>query len=61
MTTLATKAVAGLAAAAIVTAGAVEVKHVAQKPRGKGAATTMIAAAAPQAPEAVAAEARRPR
>ena len=46
MSTLATKAVAGLAAAAIVTAGAVEVKHVAQKP-GKGAQTT-LAAVAPQ-------------
>ena len=35
---LATKAVAGLAAAAIVTAGAVEVKHVKDRPAGKGAA-----------------------
>jgi RNA polymerase sigma factor (sigma-70 family) len=51
MTTLATKAVAGLAAAAIVTAGAVEVKHVAQKPRST-AATTVAAAAAPVAPPA---------
>ncbi len=59
MTTLATKAVAGLAAAAIVTAGAVEVKHVAQQPRGKGAETTLAAAASPKAPETVAAS--RPR
>jgi RNA polymerase sigma factor (sigma-70 family) len=60
MTTLATKAVAGLAAAAIVTAGAVEVKHVAEKPRGKGAETTLAAAAAPKAPEAAAAQASAP-
>jgi len=49
MSTLATKAVAGLAAAAIVTAGAAEVKQVAQKDRGTGGATT-LAAAAPRAP-----------
>ena len=55
MTTLATKAVAGLAAAAIVTAGAAEVKHVAGKDRVKGGATT-LAAVAPQAPAAAAAE-----
>src|SRR4051812_20792720 len=48
MTTLATKAVAGLAAAAIVTAGAVEVKQVAQKPRNRADVT--LAAAAPQPP-----------
>ncbi len=54
MTTLATKAVAGLAAAAIVTAGAAEVKHVAGKDRSKAGATT-IAAVAPQAPPAAAA------
>jgi hypothetical protein len=54
MTTLATKAVAGLAAAAIVTAGAAEVKHVAGKDRIKGGATT-VAAVAPQAPAAAAA------
>ena len=60
MTTLATKAVAGLAAAAIVTAGAVEVKHVAQKPRSKGAETTLAAAATPKAPEAVAAHTPAP-
>ncbi len=53
MTTLATKAVAGLAAAAIVTAGAAEVKHVAGKDRFKGGATT-VAAVAPQAPAAAA-------
>src|SRR5215218_8983286 len=56
MSTLATKAVAGLAAAAIVTAGAAEVKHVALKDRGAGGATT-LAAAAPQAPVAAAAHA----
>ena len=60
MTTLATKAVAGLAAAAIVTAGAVEVKHVAQQPRSKGAETTLAAAASPKAPEAVAAQSPAP-
>ena len=59
MSTLATKAVAGLAAAAIVTAGAVEVKHVAQKDRGSGGATT-LAAAAPQAPPVAAARRRPP-
>jgi hypothetical protein len=48
MTTLATKAVAGLAAAAIVTAGAVEVKQVAQKPRSK--ADTVVAATVAQPP-----------
>jgi RNA polymerase sigma factor (sigma-70 family) len=55
LSTLATKTVAGLAAAAIVTAGAVEVQHVRSKPREKAAAT--MAAAAPVAPvaEAVAA------
>jgi RNA polymerase sigma factor (sigma-70 family) len=45
MTTIATKAAAGLAAAAIVTAAGVEVKHVAQHPRAK--AQTTLAAAAP--------------
>ncbi len=45
MTTLATKAVAGIAAAAIVTAGAVEVQTVAEKPRQK----TTVAAVAPAA------------
>ncbi|MEA2313153.1 MAG: hypothetical protein QOE28_3121 [Solirubrobacteraceae bacterium] len=45
LTSLATKAVAGLAAAAIVTAGAAEVKHVTQKPRGSQ--TTALASAAP--------------
>jgi len=59
MTTLATKAVAGLAAAAIVTAGAVEVKHVAQKPRN-GAQTTLAAVAPQPAPEAAAAAALAP-
>ena len=55
MSTLATKAVAGLAAAAIVTAGAAEVKHVAGKDRSKAGATT-VAAVAPQAPPAAAAQ-----
>ncbi len=55
MTTLATKAVAGLAAAAIVTAGAAEVKHVAGKDRSKGGATT-VAAVAPVAPPAAGAQ-----
>ena len=50
LSTLATKTVAGLAAAAIVTAGAVEVKQVARKPRDKTA--TVMAAAAPVAPAA---------
>jgi RNA polymerase sigma factor (sigma-70 family) len=54
MSTLATKAVAGLAAAAIVTAGAAEVKHVAQKERSGSGATT-LATVAPQAPPAAAA------
>ena len=54
MTTLATKAVAGLAAAAIVTAGAAEVERVAGKDRSKAGATT-IAAVARQAPPAAAA------
>jgi RNA polymerase sigma factor (sigma-70 family) len=49
LSTLATKTVAGLAAAAIVTAGAVEVQHVRSKPREKAVAT-MAAAAAPAVP-----------
>jgi RNA polymerase sigma factor (sigma-70 family) len=54
ITTVATKAVAGLAAAAIVTAGAVEVKH-ASKPRDRTAVMAAAApAVAPPAPEAVA-------
>jgi RNA polymerase sigma factor (sigma-70 family) len=48
LSTLATKTVAGLAAAAIVTAGAVEVQHNTRKPREKAAAT--MAAAAPAVP-----------
>jgi RNA polymerase sigma factor (sigma-70 family) len=55
LSTLATKTVAGLAAAAIVTAGAVEVKQVARQPRDK--TTTVMAAAAPAAPAAPAAAA----
>jgi RNA polymerase sigma factor (sigma-70 family) len=55
ITTVATKAVAGLAAAAIVTAGAVEVKHAA-KPRERAAVMASAApAVAPRAPEAAAA------
>jgi len=54
ISTLATKTVAGLAAAAIVTAGAVEVKHVTRQPRDKAAAT--VAAVTPPAPPAAAAE-----
>jgi RNA polymerase sigma factor (sigma-70 family) len=53
ISTLATKTVAGLAAAAIVTAGAVEVKHV-TKPRDKAVAA--VAAVAPPAAPAAAAE-----
>jgi RNA polymerase sigma factor (sigma-70 family) len=60
ITTVATKAVAGLAAAAIVTAGAVEVKH-ASKPRERAAVMASAApAVAPPAPEAVAAVAPAP-
>ncbi|HEX5619305.1 MAG TPA: RNA polymerase sigma factor [Solirubrobacteraceae bacterium] len=55
ISTLATKTVAGLAAAAIVTAGAVEVKHVTRQPRDKTAAT--VAAVAPPAAPAPAAAA----
>ena len=47
LSTLATKTVAGIAAAAIVTAGAVEVQHVRSKPRERAA--TVVAAAAPAA------------
>jgi RNA polymerase sigma factor (sigma-70 family) len=50
LSTLATKTVAGLAAAAIVTAGAVEVQHVRSKPRERAAATMVAAAPAPAAP-----------
>jgi RNA polymerase sigma factor (sigma-70 family) len=60
ITTVATKAVAGLAAAAIVTAGAVEVKH-ASKPRDRAAVMASAApAVAPPAPEAAAAVASAP-
>jgi RNA polymerase sigma factor (sigma-70 family) len=51
---LASKAVAGLAAAAIVTAGAVEVKHVKDRP-SRGATATRTAQAPPPAPVATAA------
>jgi RNA polymerase sigma factor (sigma-70 family) len=54
---LASKAVAGLAAAAIVTAGAVEVKHVKDRP-GKAAAVT--AQAAPSTPAAAAVPSAEP-
>jgi RNA polymerase sigma factor (sigma-70 family) len=60
ITTVATKAVAGLAAAAIVTAGAVEVKHAA-KPRERAAAMASAApAVAPRVPETAAALAPAP-
>ncbi len=55
--TLATKTVAGLAAAAIVTAGAVEVRHAAREPRAKPdtavatAAAPVAAAVAPAEPQ----------
>ena len=58
--TLATKTVAGLAAAAIVTAGAVEVQHVRSKPREKAAATMAAAAPVAPAPPAIAAPAPAP-
>jgi RNA polymerase sigma factor (sigma-70 family) len=54
---VATKAAAGIAAAAIVTAGAVEVKHVTQKPRQ---APIAVAAAAPVAQAAPAAASAAP-
>jgi RNA polymerase sigma factor (sigma-70 family) len=54
----ASKTVAGLAAAAIVTAGAVEVKHVARHPRDRS--TAVLANAAPAAAPAVAAPAPAP-
>ena len=53
ISTLATKTVAGLAAAAIVTAGAVEVKHVTRQPREK--TNAVVAAVAPPAAPAPAA------
>ena len=55
--TLATKTVAGLAAAAIVTAGAVEVQHVTRKPKPKAEIAVAAAAPAAPAPPAVAAAA----
>ncbi|HET9738493.1 MAG TPA: RNA polymerase sigma factor [Solirubrobacteraceae bacterium] len=55
--TLATKTVAGLAAAAIVTAGAVEVQHVARKPKPRAEVAVAAAAPAAPAPPAVAAPA----
>ncbi len=57
LSTLATKTVAGLAAAAIVTAGAVEVQHVRSKPRERAAATMAVAPAVPAAPAVAAAPA----
>jgi RNA polymerase sigma factor (sigma-70 family) len=59
ITTIATKAAAGLAAAAIVTAAGVEVKHVAQHPRAKPEAT-LAAAPAAVAPAATAAATTAP-
>jgi RNA polymerase sigma factor (sigma-70 family) len=53
--TLATKTVAGIAAAAIVTAGAVEVQHVRSKPRAKAATTVAAVAPVTPAPPAAAA------
>ena len=58
LSTVATKAVAGIAAAAIVTAGAVEVQHVRSKPRDRAA--TAVAAVAPVVPPAQAAVAPAP-
>jgi RNA polymerase sigma factor (sigma-70 family) len=58
ISTVATKAVAGLAAAAIVTAGAVEVQHVRSKPRDRAA--TAVAAVAPAVAPAPAAAAPAP-
>jgi RNA polymerase sigma factor (sigma-70 family) len=58
LSTLATKTVAGLAAAAIVTAGAVEVQHVRSKPHEKPVAA--VAAAAPAVPVAAGAVAAPP-
>ncbi len=55
ISTLATKTVAGIAAAAIVTAGAVEVQHVRSKPRERTA--TVMAVAAPAVAPAPAAAA----
>src|SRR5687768_3762526 len=57
LSTLATKTVAGLAAAAIVTAGAVEVQHVRSKPRERAAATMAVAPAVTAAPTVAAAPA----
>ena len=54
LSTLATKTVAGLAAAAIVTAGAVEVKHVAHKTRDKAAVMAAAPAVVPPAAAAAA-------
>jgi RNA polymerase sigma factor (sigma-70 family) len=48
-TTIGAKAAAGLAAAALVTAGAVEVKHVTHQPRAAGVAAIAPAVAAPAA------------
>ena len=58
ISTITTKAVAGLAAAAIVTAGAVEVQHVRSKPRERAVA---VAVAAPVVPAGPGGRARRPR
>jgi len=55
-TVVATKTAAGLAAAAIVTAGAVEVRHVTEKPRERTRAATV----APVAPAAAAPAAEAP-
>jgi RNA polymerase sigma factor (sigma-70 family) len=59
--TIASKTAAGLAAAAIVTAGAVEVQHASNKPRSKeSTAIAKVAPAAPPAPAPTAAPATAP-
>jgi RNA polymerase sigma factor (sigma-70 family) len=60
ISTVATKAVAGLAAAAIVTAGAVEVQHVRSKPRERAVAVAVAAPVVPEAQAAVAPPAAPP-
>ena len=60
ISTIATKAVAGLAAAAIVTAGAVEVQHVRSKPRERAVAVAVAAPVVPEAQAAVAPPAAQP-
>jgi RNA polymerase sigma factor (sigma-70 family) len=59
LSTVASKAAAGMAAAVIVTAGAVEVKHVAQ-PRVAPASQVAVAPAVPPAAPAAPAQAKKP-